>query len=421
MRARLRCWPALGLLLVFVGGSGLEAKTLELVLDASGSMNARLPTGETRLAAAKTAVRQAVGALPAETTLAFRAYGHQSPKEKHDCDDTALLVPFGKLAAHRDAVLKAAEALSARGYTPISRVLRLAAADLAGKEGDRVVVLVSDGKETCDADPCATARALKAADASLVIHAIGFEVDSAARAELTCLAEVTGGAYLDAAGAAGLAKALGQAAVKPMATVAPIPGKEPGNLTVKSASPSGHAVIDAVTGTTVGEISSFASTLKVPPGLYNVRFGNGVWRGIEVKAKGVTVLEPAVLSIDGASPRGHKVLDSETGKELEELSSFGSTAPLLPGLYDVTFDGAVWPHVRLEAGVKTVLRPGQLEVTGASGGGHNVFDAGGKKVGDVSSFGSRIPLPPGSYSVEIGGKRVPFTLQEGEKVTLAAR
>ncbi|HEX4955024.1 MAG TPA: VWA domain-containing protein [Thermoanaerobaculia bacterium] len=395
-------------------------KTIELVLDASGSMNARLASGETRIAAAKAAVARVAATLPADTTLALRAYGHRSPREKHDCDDTALLVPFGLLADNRAAVVRAAEGLAARGYTPISRVLRLAAGDLAGKPGEKVIVLVSDGKETCDTDPCATARALKAADVSLVIHAIGFEVDSAARGELACVAQATGGSYFDAAGVDGLATALGQASVRGGEAVAPMSG-EPGNLEIKNAEMRGHKVLDAVTGAVVGDISSFRRVIQVPPGVYNVTFGKGLWRGVEVRSGGITVLEPAVLAIEGASMNGHKVLDSETGTVLDELSSFHSTVPFLPGLYDVIFGGAVWRHIRLDGGVTTRLRPGLLEVTGATMNGHKVYDEAGKEVGNVSSMGSRIPLPPGSYSIDLAGRRVPFTLAEGQKVTLSAK
>ena len=396
------------------------AKTIELVLDASGSMNAALPAGGTRIAAAKSAVEKAVAGLPAETTLAFRAYGHQSPRDKHDCNDTALLVPFGAVSANGAAVTLAAKGLTARGYTPISRVLRLAAADLAPKTGEKVILLVSDGKETCDADPCATARALNEADASLVIHAIGFEVDSAAKAELTCLARATGGSYFDAAGVDGLTKALGAAAVKGFEAVE-AQGKEPGNLEIKGADLHGHTVRDAVTGAEVGQISSLKSVVRVPPGIYNVSFGKGLWRGVEVKPKGTTTLAPAHLVIEGASMQGHEIRDSETGAVLDELSSLRSSAPMLPGLYDVAFGGAVWRHVRLDGGAKTTLRPGQLEVSGASFNGHAVYDGAGTKIGDVSSMGSRIPLPPGAYTVDLNGKRVPFTLTEGQRIVLPAK
>ncbi len=154
------------LLLAAFLASSASAKTIELILDASGSMNAKLPSGETRIAAAKTAVGKVVAGLPKDTELAFRAYGHQSPREKHDCSDTQLLVPFGAAGANGAQVDAGAKGLTARGYTPITRVLELAAKDFiaAGKKGEKAIVLVSDGKETCDGDPCATAAALAAAD-----------------------------------------------------------------------------------------------------------------------------------------------------------------------------------------------------------------------------------------------------------------
>ena len=78
--------------------------------------------------------------------------------------------------------------------------------------GARTIVLVSDGKETCAGDPCAAARALAAADARLVIHTIGFNVDAAARFELQCIARVARGTYSDATGAGDLGARLGEVA-----------------------------------------------------------------------------------------------------------------------------------------------------------------------------------------------------------------
>lgn len=419
--ASLRQVACASLLVAIFPAAAPATKTVELVLDASGSMNAKLPGGETRIAAAKQAVAKLVGQLAPDTVLAFRAYGHQSPREKHDCDDTALLVPFAAASGSGAGVLRAAAGLKAQGYTPISRVIRLAAADL-GKQaaGERVILLVSDGKETCDADPCATARALKAADASLVVHAIGFEVDSAARGELACLAAATGGGYFDASGVDGLVKALGMASVQGMAPVK-FEANVPGNLEIKNASPQGHDILDAITGAKVDAISSFQRQVRVPAGIYNVTFGKGLWRGVEVRANGLTVLEPATLVIENAMGNGHSVRDSETGAEIINLSSFLHRSPLLPGLYDVEFGGTVWANVRLDGGKTTTLDPGVIVLDGASGSGHAVYDAGGRKVADLSSFGHFQSLVPGSYTIELGGRRVPFTLAEGQRVTLSAK
>ena len=200
-----------------------------------------------------------------------------------------------------------------------------------------------------------------------------------------------------------------------------IPGKAPGNLEIRPADMRGHRVSDAVTGVAVGEISSFASAVRVPPGVYNVSFGNAAWRGVEVRPNEKTVLEPAVLVIEGASMNGHAILDSETGAKLDELSSFRSQAPMLPGLYDITFGGASWRHVRLDGGQTTVLKPGILHVQEATMSGHAVRDAGGNEVANVSSFVSWLPLPPGSYTVDLGGRAVSFTLAEGQQLELSAK
>ncbi len=80
-----------------------QAKVIELILDASGSMNAKLPDGGTRIEAARQAVSKIVTSLPADTQLSFRVYGHQSPREKHDCNDTQLVIPFGN---HRPVAIR---------------------------------------------------------------------------------------------------------------------------------------------------------------------------------------------------------------------------------------------------------------------------------------------------------------------------
>src|SRR5215218_2219254 len=190
------------------------SRSVALVLDASGSMNAKLPDGQTPIDAAKKAVADLVGRMDTTTRLGLRAYGHQSETRLRDCKDTAQLVAFAPVASNKADVVARAQALQARGYTPITFALTAAAQGIAAEEsGERTVVLVSDGQETCGSDPCIAARALAAADAKLVIHTIGFGVGAAARTQLQCIANVARGSYFDANNAAGLASTLGKAAV----------------------------------------------------------------------------------------------------------------------------------------------------------------------------------------------------------------
>lgn len=396
-------------------------RTVELILDASGSMHGRLASGQVKIEAARSAVEKFLAALPDGVLLAFRAYGHQSPREKHDCSDTQLIVPFSDVSAVRGDVTAKARALKAQGYTPITRVIETAAKDFpAGNTGARSIVLVSDGKETCDGDPCTTARALQKSGAGVVIHTVGFDVDKAARAQLRCVAEATGGTYFDAPDADQLAAVIAKAAVQ-TATKIDVEAKGNGWLQVKGAELSGHVVVDAATGAEAGKISATGTTIGLAAGLYNVKFGESWWKSVEVKAKETTVLEPGVLVVEGASFRGHRVLDSETGISHGSASSMDRSVTLMPGTYDVTFGPLVWSGVRVDGGQTVTLKPGSLSVKGLDIRTTPVKTADGRDAGGVSATSSTLVLPPGSYQILIGGKWQPFTLAEGQQIEMAIK
>ena len=154
-----------------------EPSSVALVLDASGSMNGKLSAGMAKIDAAKAAVADFVTKVDPGVNLAFRAYGHGSHRSKRNCRDTQLIVDFARAGDNGGAIVESAKGLKAQGYTPITYVLGLAADDLKPTEGKHVIVLVSDGKETCKGDPCLLAQKLAAADAALTIHTIGFGVD----------------------------------------------------------------------------------------------------------------------------------------------------------------------------------------------------------------------------------------------------
>ncbi|GAA5050821.1 vWA domain-containing protein [Nocardia callitridis] len=181
-----------------------------VVLDASGSMNADDPSGGTKMDAAKTAVRDFVDAAPTTSKVGLTAYGTatgSSDAEKTaGCTDVRVLREVDTL--DQGALTAAVDGIRASGYTPIGASLREAAAALPNS-GPRSVVLVSDGVDTCaPPDPCAVAQELHEQGVDLVVHAIGFGVDAASRAQLTCIAQQTGGTYTDAADGPALKRVL---------------------------------------------------------------------------------------------------------------------------------------------------------------------------------------------------------------------
>jgi len=395
-----------------VQAQSLSGRRVEIVLDASGSMNGRLEGGQTKIDAAKAAVRQWLETIPVELPIAFRSYGHQSPREKHDCQDTELLVGFEGVDERKNLILESSREIRAQGYTPITFVLEQAAHDFSGGgEGESVIVLVSDGKETCDGDACATAKALAEANASLVVHTVGFGVDDATQSQLECIARVTGGSFFAAGDVESLATVIGDAVQQ--AAVESESREGQGWLQIKGADLSGHQVTDAVSGADVGMLSSVQSTIELPSGIYNVSVGAAVWKSVEVVKGETTVLEPAWLTVKNASLQGQSVTDIETGMEHGSPSSLKNTVTLMPGEYDVWFGPLAW-RIRLDAGQELVLSPGTVQVKGADYRGHEIRAEKGVKVGSVSNTSNWLPLPPGTYTIEIDGQRKVFLLAQGQ-------
>jgi len=424
----IRTAGVLGVLLAVTPCGGALAETgrsIALVLDGSGSMNARLPDGGIRIDAAKSAVADVVGRLPGDTRLALRAYGHQSPTQQKNCQDTALLVGFDTVANNKSAVVAAARGIRAQGYTPITYVLRLAAEDLRNENvAARAIVLVSDGKETCAGDPCATAKALAAADAKLVVHTVGLGVDAAARYQLQCIASVARGIYVDASNAADLASALGRTVSAPARQVTGVAvAGGPGKIRIEGAPPALHEVLDAATGKEIAKINTgHPSEVELPAGIYNVKFANGLWMGVEVKAGATTSLRPGFLKIDGRDLWGNRLLDPETRQTAGETRGAYDRVALVPTRVLVTFGNLhklVWPEtVEIKEGATVMLRPGGIQVRSAKTFKGVVKSADGLAASDISSAISRIALPPGKYTLELDGRQIPVELGQGQDVEI---
>ena len=178
---------------------------LLLILDASGSMQARLGDS-TRIAAAKDAVRDLVGALPRDARVGLRVYGSRVGNEdpNRGCRDSRVVAPVRRL--DRARLKRGVRSVRARGFTPIGLSLRRAAADLP-RGGSRNVVLVSDGIDTCaPPPPCKIARRIHRR--GLHVDVVGFTVRRRAGRQLRCIAAAGGGRYVRASSAEQLATRL---------------------------------------------------------------------------------------------------------------------------------------------------------------------------------------------------------------------
>lgn len=186
---------------------------IELILDASGSMESKVGS-ESQMDIAKRSIKQTIANIPPNVPVAFRVYAHRVPKsnKEESCKDTQLLIPFQPVNAASFSAL--VDSIQPKGYTPIAYSLKTAAQDFLGKESQHVIILISDGEETCGGDPVAEAKNLLAQGFKVTINTIGFRADEKTRAQLSAIANATGGSYFDAKDAPSLTQNLTQATQK---------------------------------------------------------------------------------------------------------------------------------------------------------------------------------------------------------------
>jgi len=147
---------------VFASESG-EKTYIEFIIDASGSMKEKVEGNQSRMDVAKEVLKELVEGLDDDPMLeiALRVYGFNLPG-KSACQDSGLMQDFGPVGKVRSSILQIVDSLSPKGMTPIGYSLKEAAKDFPkGKDGRNVIVLVTDGEESCLANPCAISQELQ--------------------------------------------------------------------------------------------------------------------------------------------------------------------------------------------------------------------------------------------------------------------
>ncbi len=179
-----------------------------IVFDGSGSM-AEMgfnQIDEPRIFEARRAMRAAIPDIAAQRRLGLLVYG---PGGVDECSGIDLRFTPMPDAAPR--ILGAVDGLQPAGDTALTEAVSRAAAVLDEAASPGVIVLVTDGKETCNGQPCQLAAELAADRPGLRVHVIGFKVrgdhfgwSSAETDEYEnsvsvarCLAEQTGGEYVN--------------------------------------------------------------------------------------------------------------------------------------------------------------------------------------------------------------------------------
>ncbi|MBI2995931.1 MAG: VWA domain-containing protein [Candidatus Melainabacteria bacterium] len=189
----------------------VNKRTILIVFDASGSMEEKI-RGETKIHIAKRVLENVISNADSDVNIGLRVYGLSiaTGNPSIDCNDSRLLVLPG--VENRRLIISEIYQILPRGFTPITYSLSQAVQDLSPYQGERSIILISDGLETCGGDPCQLAHTLKASNIDLKIDVVGFGIkdDWAARQQLKCIALNTSGRYFAADSAEELTRSLSE-------------------------------------------------------------------------------------------------------------------------------------------------------------------------------------------------------------------
>lgn len=245
-----------GLVEVTAASAMPAGSAVEIILDASGSMLQKIGKDRRIDIARATLTKLVTSTIPAGTPFAFRVFGRLEDSCQSDLD-----VPLGPLnVAAVSAKIKALEPKNG-AKTAIGASLELVASDLKSVQGERLIILLTDGEETCGGDPAAAIEKLKKAGATVRVNIVGLAIDDEKlAATFRHWADAGSGAYFDAQGAAALNDAMAKA-MRP-----------------------GFEVVDAQ-GAVVAEGLAGGEPVRVLPGTYTVRLaGHKTGQSVTVTA-----------------------------------------------------------------------------------------------------------------------------------------
>jgi Ca-activated chloride channel family protein len=172
----------------------VEKIRILFIFDGSNSMNAQWQKSS-KINVARKLMLQTLDSLEKieNIELALRMYGHQTRimPGQQDCSDTKLEVPFASSKTNSLKIQDKLRSLDCKGTTPIALSLEQAG-NMDFPECDNcrnVIILITDGIEACDGDPCAVSRALNKQGIKLKPFIIGVGLDTSYLGQFKCIGE----------------------------------------------------------------------------------------------------------------------------------------------------------------------------------------------------------------------------------------
>jgi Ca-activated chloride channel family protein len=370
---------------------------VQLILDASASMWNKLEDGRYRIVAAKEVLNDFIGGLPDNPGLnvGLRVYGSQVHfKEDGACEDTRLFVPMqGVDRAEMLSVVKSAKAI---GSTPLAMSI-LAAADDFPAQGEKLIVVVTDGEEACGGDLQAAVARLREAGVNIDLRIIGIDLSDEAVARFQDVAQIE-----NASSARDLAGALGRA-------VAEVVDPEPEALTVDVRVLRHGVPAEGALGVSfIGTVSEESHPLQpAEPGHFTGEIPAGSYRArIEEEGGERGAWEFAGLLVAAGEGRSYQF---EIGNEVEVDLQLLTTEPGAGSQVVIRYQGAPgtagqWVSLAIEGtSDDQYLDWGYVE--GSSG------EVAIRSPEEVLSLEARFYLPTADGGALVVGRSEPFETQ----------
>ncbi|MBI4212359.1 MAG: VWA domain-containing protein [Deltaproteobacteria bacterium] len=285
--------------------------------------------------------------------VGIRVFGSESPASDNNCQDQRLIIPLGEVSPV--AAQKLLGKITAKGSSPIFNTLAAALDDFPPLlEADRVIVLITDGRDSCEADPCARIKELKAGKPKTQIHVVGFDLAAEDTAFLECLATTTDGKFLLARNEEELRTSLDEAinsTVPYNVKIATLAGNVP--------IPTELTFFAAGTSTVARKESSFGTKLlQITPGTYDLMVeyvGSPEAKKPSKLIKGIEVLADSKIE--------HAISFDLGSLSLQALDEHGGLAE---ARYQFIPEGTETPTAEIEGKAEVTnvfLSPGKYTVT----------------------------------------------------------
>ncbi len=357
--------------------------------------------------------------------LALRVYGHQKPVPPQDCSDTRLEVRFGP--GNIAKIKSALKAINPMGTTPIAGSLMKSADDFPPCEDCRnIIILITDGIEACDGDPCIVSKKLQRQGIILKPFVIGIGMDENFKESFECV-----GTYYDASDENTFKNVLGVVISQALDnTTAQI------NLLDINGKPTETDVPIILYDHTSQKLrKSFVHTLNYkgqPDTLILdplVTYDMVVHTVPPVRVDSIIIYPGTHTHIGASTPQGQLELKSNSrynndvaciiksqGKnKILHVQSFGSSQRYLSGTYDLeilTLPRIIQKGIKIDASATTTIAippPGMVTLKMGTSGYGSIFverPDGYEWVTDINTNSERevLQLQPGKYMVVFRSK-----------------